>query len=626
MFSCFLKTDDASAASYECPDYPSAVTSYADLQQRLDALINRYNGTYWTTNGRPSNSKGATSKSYYGIQCKGFANYIFANLFCNGNIGSYDPNKYFIPDPQGATLVGKAWAFSSSDTDTVKDMLNKSSIGDFIQVRRRGKSYGHSMIVQGVDANGIAVFDCNSDGKCGVRLYYQTWEAFATKNSGFSLYHSTTYPPTGHIPEGYLESVTSNEYGMITAIGWTADRDAQDQALEVHFYIGGPAGQGRCIAIIKADASRADVGQTTGLGDNHGFCADIDVGSTGRQEIFVYAINVGGGDGNLLLGRTTVDVSSNHRPKGGLDMEKCSVSKGRVHLEGTGSDQDTDQPIGIHVYVDDKFVNGCMTDQGRFSLDIDALYGKKNVNVYAIDPEGGKNTLIRSWVVDVPDDCPPMGKVEGITINGDTATCSGWVFDEDSPQKACGVHIYEKDPSTGKERYVGGGNADIRRKDVGEKYKDKGVGNNHGFNITFKVKDGKDKTFVVYGINNNSNRPNTKLEEIKSAGCNLKGNLEIGYLTEEGTIHLEGWGFSESAADPIGIHVYLDQDFVGGCTTTDIRTDVADKYKGIYERCGFNLDVDAEGSGKKTVSVYAIDPSGGDNLLLKEFLVDLPDR
>lgn len=228
--------------------------------------------------------------------------------------------------------------------------------------------------------------------------------------------------------------------------------------------------------------------------------------------------------------------------------------------------------------------------------------------------------------MDIPDDHPPIGRIEGIEVNGkDEVRLWGWVFDEDLRNKACGFHIYER--SNGKERFIGGGNADISRKDVGKKYKEKGIGDKHGFDITLKVKDGKDKIFVVYGINDNSNRPNTKLGEIKNESCNLKGNLEIGYLTEEGKIHLEGWGFSESVPDsPIGIHVYLDGNFVGGCTTTDIRTDVVDKYKGICERCGFNLNVDAEGSGKKTVSVYAIDPSGGDNLLLKEFLVDLPDR
>ena len=199
MFFClFVVTNvnevDVSAASNESPNYTTGVKSYDELKSRLEALKNKYVGRYWTTNGSAADSSGSTSKSYYGIQCNGFAKYIFNDLFCTGSIGSYDSNKYYFPNANGASLIDKSWNFSSSDTGTVRSILSRSSIGDFVQVRRRGKDYGHSMIISGKDDNGIWIFDCNSDGKCGVKNYYQDWATFASKNVGMSLYHSTKYP------------------------------------------------------------------------------------------------------------------------------------------------------------------------------------------------------------------------------------------------------------------------------------------------------------------------------------------------------------------------------------------------------------------------------------------------
>lgn len=185
-----------SAASNEKPNYSKAVTSTSELSSRLNTLMNKYVGTYWTTNGKASDSSGTTSKYYHGIQCKGFASYIFNDLFCTGFIGSTNSAKYYITSPNGAKLVGKKNGYSanSSGAKTVKNVLSKAKVGDFVQVKRRSSGGPHSMIVAGVSDTGITLFDCNTDGKCGVKKYTQTWSTFASKNSGFSLYHSTKYP------------------------------------------------------------------------------------------------------------------------------------------------------------------------------------------------------------------------------------------------------------------------------------------------------------------------------------------------------------------------------------------------------------------------------------------------
>ena len=185
----------AMAETNEAPTFSVGVSSVAELQSRMSTLIARHDDTYWTKNGQPSYNY-LDSKYYYGWQCKGFASYIFNELFCGGYIGAYDSEHYYLPNPGNAFLLGKAWNFSSTDTATVKGILQQGVIGDYIQVRRRrtDKVVGHSMILAGKDDNGIWIFDCNHLGTCDVDYYYQTYEEFAQKNKGMSLYRSTKYP------------------------------------------------------------------------------------------------------------------------------------------------------------------------------------------------------------------------------------------------------------------------------------------------------------------------------------------------------------------------------------------------------------------------------------------------
>ena len=163
-----------------------------EVNSKLISLMNQYVGTYWTTDGKPSNSSGSTSKYYYGIQCKGFAGFIFNEIFQGGYIGKYDSNKYYIPNPNNARELGKYYGDSVNVTN-ISNLFSNGMPGDFIQVRRRGKTYGHSMILVNKDSGGITVFDCNSDGKCGVKKYYISYSTFVEKNIGVSLYRATNY-------------------------------------------------------------------------------------------------------------------------------------------------------------------------------------------------------------------------------------------------------------------------------------------------------------------------------------------------------------------------------------------------------------------------------------------------
>ncbi len=114
---------------------------------------------------------------------------------------------------------------------------------------------------------------------------------------------------TGTNPIGYVDSVTSSSAGKITVRGWTLDSDSLGSQLDVHVYVGGPAGSGAPGYAIKANAYRPDVNNVyKGVGNYHGYYATFSVSRTGAQTVYVYAINVGGGTGNPLIGTKNVTI------------------------------------------------------------------------------------------------------------------------------------------------------------------------------------------------------------------------------------------------------------------------------------------------------------------------------
>ena len=113
----------------------------------------------------------------------------------------------------------------------------------------------------------------------------------------------------GYCPEGFCEAIDGN-IGSVTIDGWTLDKDIKEEALQLHVYIGGPAGAGEGHPGIIADQYRPDVPEAlkdNTLGEYHGFKDTIYTKKTGMQDVYVYAINVGKGD-NTLLAKETVYI------------------------------------------------------------------------------------------------------------------------------------------------------------------------------------------------------------------------------------------------------------------------------------------------------------------------------
>lgn len=119
----------------------------------------------------------------------------------------------------------------------------------------------------------------------------------------------------GNNPQGVLDGLVGGN-GTIGISGWSFDRDNFGAALEIHVYIGGRSGDPNAEGHggIIANQGRSDVNAVYGCGDYHGFGATISTNKRGSQPVYVYALNVGGGD-NVQIGEGTVYISSADLPQ-----------------------------------------------------------------------------------------------------------------------------------------------------------------------------------------------------------------------------------------------------------------------------------------------------------------------
>jgi GH25 family lysozyme M1 (1,4-beta-N-acetylmuramidase) len=204
-------------------------------------------------------------------------------------------------------------------------------------------------------------------------------------------------------PVGRLDAASA-VVGAVRMQGWAIDFDSPDP-VDVHLYV-----DGRFAAVARAGGVRSDVNSLFGMSRGTGFDTTVVTGS-GRRQVCAYAINVGRGWTNPLLGCRDVEVRA--EPVGNL--ESVTRSGSTVTVTGWALDPDTAAPIDVHVYANG--VGAGAATAGRFRPDVGAVYpaygpahgfrvdvtvgaGPQTVCVYAINAAAGTfNPLLRCQTV-----------------------------------------------------------------------------------------------------------------------------------------------------------------------------------------------------------------------------------
>lgn len=172
-----------------------------------------------------------------------------------------------------------------------------------------GKSDNYGLFVKGTSAyRGNSALDINRDGVVTKAEAVSFVIAARDRYTAGGSPSSTPSSSTPHNPIGYLDVVEGGN-GTITVKGWALDYDAVGTALNVHIYVGGPAGSKTIVAStgdVIANTQRTDVASVMGasVGNYHGFEYTFKVGITGTYPVYAYAINVGAKDStncNTLL-------------------------------------------------------------------------------------------------------------------------------------------------------------------------------------------------------------------------------------------------------------------------------------------------------------------------------------
>ena len=185
-------------------------------------------------------------------------------------------------------------------------------------------TYGHVAWVCAVNGDNVTIDEYNNG-----------WVTIAGEKHGNHKYttrteHKSTFQyihlkdiPVGNNPIGDLNNVEGGT-NTVWVRGWAFDQDDVSRSIEVHVYIGGPAGTGEGHAII-ADTRREDVNNAYGSGIYHGYDATIRTSRVGTQTVYVYAINVGGGT-NTLIETKTVTIAQDATPPTISDVDIKDVN------------------------------------------------------------------------------------------------------------------------------------------------------------------------------------------------------------------------------------------------------------------------------------------------------------
>lgn len=384
------------------------------------------------------------------------------------------------------TITASGWALDPDTNDSITvhmyvDSTSKAFVANAIRTDI-GAAFGKG------DAHGFTAAMPASPGPHGVCL----WAINTTPGDNTHMGCRTVIVPGASpnvVPTGFLDSVTANSDGTVTASGWTLDPDTT-APIKVRMSVDSTT------TTFVADASRPDVGAAFGKGANHGFTTTMPA-AAGSRVVCLQALDATTAD-VLQLGCRTVTVAAavpNTLPTGFIDSVVPNAD-GTVTASGWTLDPDTMAPLTVEMSVDG--LTQTFVADGR-RPDVGAIFGRGDNHGYTLTMNaaaGSRAVCLRARDANVPAyldlgcrtvtvvvpaaNRAPTGFLDSVVVNADrTITAAGWALDPDT-NAPIPVHMYVDSAS---KAFV----ADGSRPDVGAIF---GKGDNHGYTTTMPATAG----------------------------------------------------------------------------------------------------------------------------------------
>ena len=237
--------------------------------------------------------------------------------------------------------------------------------------------------------------------------------------------------------------------------------------------------------------------------------------------------------------------------------------------------------------------NAAALAAGFGSGDSCSSYGNRNFHLYFTAWFGSAKQRLPIGLIDVVQ-----------SVGTGTVQVAGWTFDPDT-SASLDVHFYVDGVG------VLAAKADRSRPDVGTLYN---RGPAAGFDVRLPTSAGRHDV-CAYAIDGNGGT-NVLLgcRSVTVVNAPPLGVFDDARAAGPGVVQLIGWTFDPDTTAPIDVHVYVDGVGVLATKANGERPDV----EAIYKKGplhGYDIRVPVA-SGNHTVCLYAIDSSGGTNVLL----------
>jgi hypothetical protein len=199
----------------------------------------------------------------------------------------------------------------------------------------------------------------------------------------------------------------------------------------------------------------------------------------------------------------------------------------------------------------------------------------------------------------------PIGSLDGLSLQGVTATVNGWAIDPDAPTSPAAVHVYLDGA------LLTAVAADGQRPDLAAALP--GAGAAHGFSASGRLPAGA-HTMCAYVINAGPGSVNTGLGcrtvTVAPDAWNPSGSLD-GATVSSRSVRVSGWAVDpDSLTAPVDVHFYVDGRFATALTASQTRPDIAAAVPGAGPSHGYVAAFDAL-PGSHNVCAYAINIGGG---------------